>query len=153
MNYELLQKRIDTALSDMVKCIPEFKKDGSNVQDFFCADVVGARKFVQNHGGYPRSEIAEINAQTNLQAQMALLQTLEDYSPKTNPNAGLTDAQISLSHRSKYQQAPSEMQTWLEGQIQLRDVERAKAADAVKAAKATKSKAAEPKQSVSVEPE
>lgn len=153
MNYKLLQTHIDGALAEMVKCVPELKKDGSNVQDFFCADVVGARKFVQNHGGYPRSEIAEINAQTNLQAQMALLQTLEDYSPKSNSNAGLTDAQISLSHRSKYQQTPSEMQTWLEGQIQLRDVERAKAAEAVKAAKATKAKADVPDKTVVVEPE
>lgn len=153
MNYKLLQTRIDDALAAMVKCVPEFKKDGSNSQDFFCADVVGARKFVQNYGGYPRSEIAEINAQTNLQAQMALLQTLEDYSPKSNPNAGLTDAQIALSHRSKYQQAPSEMQAWLEGQIQLRDIERAKAVEAVKAVNIAKQKAAQPDKSVIVDPE
>ena len=58
MNLKLLKTHIDNALTEMVKCIPEFKKDGSNSHDFFCADVVGARKFVQNHGGYPRSEPA-----------------------------------------------------------------------------------------------
>lgn len=153
MNYKLLQIHIDNAVAEMVKCVPEFKKDGSNSQDFFCADVVGARKFVQNHGGYPRSEIAEINAQTNLQAQMALLQSLEDYSPKTNPNAGLTDAQIALSHRSKYQQSPSEMQDWLEGQIQLRDIERARAPEAATAAAAARKKPAVSGADVDVEPE
>lgn len=140
MNLKLLKTHIEESVAEMVKSIPEFKKDGSNSCDFFCADVVGARRFVQNFGGYPRSEIAEINAQASLQAQMNLLQDLEDYSPKTNPNAGLTDAQIMLSHKSKYQQAPSEMQDWLSEQIKLRDTVRYQAAQAAAKAAAANSK-------------
>lgn len=155
MNLKLLEKHIDGALTEMVKCIPEFKKDGSNSQDFFCADVVGARRFVQNYGGYPRSEIAEINAQANLQAQMNLLQDLEDYSPKTNPNAGLSDAQIMLSHKSKYQQAPSELQDWLGEQIRLRDAVRYQVAQEVQKAAAAKkaTKVEKPDSSIVVDPE
>lgn len=151
MNLKLLKKHIDGALTEMVKCIPELKKDGSNSQDFFCADVVGARRFVQNYGGYPRSEIAEINAQANLQAQVNLLHDLEDYSPKSNPNAGLTDVQIMLSHKSKYQQTPSELQDWLGEQIKLRDAVRYQVAQASQ--KPAASKVEKLDTSVKVEPE
>lgn len=135
MNQKLLNEHIAATTQIMYEPL---KKDGSNVQDFFCPDVVTTKKFAKNHGGYPRSDIAEINAQTNLQTQLALLQNLQDFSPKTNPNSGLTDAQISLSHRSKYQQAPSEMQDWLGEQIKLRDAVRYQAAQKAKKAAATK---------------
>lgn len=138
MNLELLKTHIKNTVTNMVKSVPELKKDGSNSQDFFCADVIGGRRFVQNDGGYPRSEIAEINAQASLQAQMNLLQDLEDYSPKTNPNSGLTDAQIMMSHKSKYQQTPSELQDWLGEQIKLRDVVRYQAVQEAQKAAASK---------------
>lgn len=154
MNLELLKSHIENAVTNMVKSVPELKKDGSNSQDFFCADVIGGRRFVQNAGGYPRSEIAEINAQANLQAQMNLLQDLEDYSPKSNPNAGLSDAQIMLSHKSKYQQAPSELQDWLGEQIRLRDAVRYQAAQKTQKDAAKKGAEVEkPDTSVVVEPE
>lgn len=125
MNYKELQKHIDNSLKPISTA--QLSADGSNAFDFFCADVIGAKKFVQNHGGYPRSEIAEINNQANLQIQASLLQQLEDFSPKSNPNAGLSDVEISLSHRSKYMQTASEQQDWLSSQLQIRDAKRAEA--------------------------
>lgn len=132
MNLELLKTHIKATLIKPEN-LPKMEVDGSNAGDFYVADVVGNRTFAQNFGGYPRSEIAEINAQTNLAQQVALLNNLVDYSKNSNLNAGLTDAEIMLGHRSKYQQTASEQQTWLEGQLKNRDAKRA--ADAADAAR------------------
>ena len=139
MNLELMQKHIDGALVTIDSGIEFMEKDGSNANRFFCADVVANRKFAQNFGGYPRSEIAEINAQANLEIQKSMLSQLVDFTNQPNPTAGMTDAQLMLSHRSKYQQAPSEMQSWLEGQLQIRDAQRAQMIAEAQAAAAAKS--------------
>lgn len=123
MNYSLLQDHIDDQLASIV--IEPMKADGSNVFDFYCADVVGNRKFVQNFGGYPRSEVAELMEAQTLDMQRAILNSMVDYSSGDNPTAGMSDAEIMLGHKSRYQQTPSEMQQWLEGQLQIRDAKRA----------------------------
>lgn len=155
MNFKELQKHINNSLK--LICTAQLSADGSNASDFFCADVIGAKKFVQNHGGYPRSEIAEINNQANLQLQASILQQLEDFTPKNNPNAGLSDAEISLSHRSKYMQTASEQQDWLSSQLRIRDVKRAEAvrlaeskAAAAKAAREAEIKAAAEKMNTDI---
>lgn len=122
MNYELLRAHIDAHTYN--DSYPVLESDGSNVGLFYCADVVGARRFAQNYGGYPRSEIAEINEAQSLELQMNLLSSLNDYSPKDNPNSGLSDAEIMLGHKSKYIQTPSESVRWLESQIAERDSKR-----------------------------
>lgn len=128
MNYKELLKHIkNTTYADIVK---RLAPDGSNAREFFCADVVGGRKFALNYGGYPRSEIAEINEATNVHEQAYLLSQLKDYSPSTNPNAGKTDAEIMLGHKSKYLQSASEMQSYIESQIAIRDARAAAAAAA-----------------------
>ena len=121
MNYKLLIKHIESAVTF---AFPELAKDGSNANSFFCADVVGSRRFALNYGGYPASEIAELNRAVSIEEQMNILQTLTDYSPSSNPNAGMSDAEIMLGHRSKYLQTPSETIKWLEGQIANRDAKR-----------------------------
>ena len=120
MNYELLKEHIEVSTYIDSIC-PKLNDDGSNVGDFYCADVVGNRRFAQNYGGYPRSEIAEINDAATMQEQMNLLSQLNDYTPSDNPNAGLSDAEIMLSHRSKYQQCATELQSWIVNQINIRD--------------------------------
>lgn len=121
MNIQKLQKHLDASL--VVKC-EELLFDGSNANKFFCADVVGAKRFAQNFGGYPRSEIAQINEAASLEEQLNLLNSLRDYSPSDNPNAGKTDAEIMLGHKSKYLQAASEQIAWLDAQLERRDNER-----------------------------
>lgn len=140
MNYKLLQEHIDAQLSSIV--IEPMKADGSNSSDFFCADVVGNRKFAQNFGGYPRSEVAELNEAASLEMQRAILNSMVDYSDGQNPTAGLSDAEIMLGHKSRYQQAPSEMQSWLEGQLQIRDAKRSEIIAQYQAAQAKAAKAA-----------
>lgn len=152
MDLNLLQKHIDSFIESIVPI--ELAPDGSNANDFFCADVVGGKDFVQNFGGYPRSEIAEINEQKNIQLQAAMLQKLEDYSQFNNPNAGKTDAEIALSHKSRYQQTATEMQSWLEGQLQIRDAKMAAMrAEALKKAQAVQPNVKSPDKTVNVAPE
>lgn len=133
----MLKEHIDNA--QFVGYDP-MKSDGSNADRFFCCDVVGDKNFAQNFGGYPRSDIAIINEQQNIAVQKALLDKLETIAPD-NCNAGLSDVEISLGHRSKYQQTPSEMQSWLSDQLAIRDAKRAEYARqmAVKAAEQQKS--------------
>lgn len=103
--------------------IPVLADDRSNLNQFFCADVVGNRRFAQNYGGWPRSDIAEINAQTSLAAAQNILNDLQ-IMPVSDINSGKSDAEILLSHKSKYLQTPSEQVAWLEEQIKIRDVQR-----------------------------
>ena len=118
MNQKLLNKLVESALSVLV--CREMEKDGSDANDFFCADVVSDRKFAQNFGGYPRSEIAEINEAASLEMQKLLLQNLQDFRHAADgQNAGRSDAVIALGHRSKYCQMPSEMVAWTEEQIKI----------------------------------
>lgn len=120
MNKELMQKHIDDNTYN--DAYPVLEKDGSNSDQFYAADVVGNRRFAQNYGGYPRSEIAEINAAASLEQQMSLLNDLRDMSSIDNPNAGRTDAEIMLGHKSKYLQTPSESVKWLESQLEERKI-------------------------------
>lgn len=122
MNYELLKSHIDNSYH--VDINPHLKKDNSNIEAFFCPDVVGDKRFALNFAGYPRSEIAQINAAADLNQQINLLSQLTDFSSDSNPNAGLSDADIMLGHRSKYCQTASEQVRWLESQIHERDVRR-----------------------------
>lgn len=115
-------KHIADAFNENINMV--LASDGSNKSAFYCADVVGSRKFVMNYGGYPRSEIAELNDMTNVAQMEQLLHQLGDYSPSSNPNAGKTDAEIMLGHKSKHLQTPSEVISWLEGQLHERDVAR-----------------------------
>lgn len=124
MNLDLLKEHIESC--DSIE-LPAFKEDGSNANDFFCVDLPVDREFAQNYGGYPRSDIAIINEQQNLAVQKALLDKLNVITPDTS-NAGRSDAEIMLSHRSKYQQTATEMQSWLQDQLAVRDAKRAQLA-------------------------
>lgn len=124
MNQKLWNKHIEDNL--FVDC-PVVNEDKSNIKDFYVADVVGNRKFAQNFGGHPRSDIAEINSQASLATAENLLRDLQVFEP-TNDNAGLNDAEILLGLKSRYQQTPSEMVEFCESQIQIRDAKRAEAA-------------------------
>ena len=117
-----MQKHINASYHADIN--PVLLEDNSNIGMFFCPDVVGNHRFVLNFGGYPRSEIAQINAAADLNQQINLLQSLEDFTPSENPNAGLTDAEIMLSHRSKYCQTPCEQISWLENQMHERYLQR-----------------------------
>ena len=117
-----MQSHIDNSYHSDIN--PHLKEDNSNIDAFFCPDVVGDKRFVLNFGGYPRSEIAQVNAAADINQQINLLNQLTDFTPDSNPNAGLSDADIMLGHRSKYCQTASEQVAWLESQMHERYVRR-----------------------------
>lgn len=108
----------ESEVTCILASVPTLDKDGSNKADFFLPDVIGSRKFVRNFAGYPRSDIAIINEQTNQKVAEALLNDLVDYS---SPNSVHSDTDFQLSLRSKYCQTPSEMIRYFDGELARRD--------------------------------
>lgn len=106
---------------------PEFNE--KNIKAFYRPDVIDG-SFTENYGGWPRNDIALINEQTSLEAAKVMLDNLAQM-PQSTENAGLSDAEIMLSHRSKYCQSASEVTEWLENQLALRD-SRSSSEDVVK---------------------
>lgn len=101
--------------------LPQLAKDGSNKGDFFATETMVSKKFAQNYGGYPRSDIALINEQNNISVARAMVEQLTDYSSVGSENQGKSDAEIMLSVQSKYMQAPAEFLPYLENEISKRD--------------------------------
>lgn len=100
---------------------PSLKEDGSNMSDFYsCGEDI--KSFERNESGYIRSDIARIREEQDIAVATALMSRLQEI-PSTDRNAGLTDAQILLQHRSKYCQTPSEMTKYIESQLERRDAE------------------------------
>lgn len=95
--------------------------DGSNKKDFFIPDVIGNKRFAQNYGGYPRSDIAVINEQNDLAVAKGLLESLQDYS-QPDVNQGRSDAELLLALQSKYCQTPSEQISYFANEIARRDI-------------------------------
>lgn len=121
MNRILIQERLKKVSERLDS--REVKMNEKNIDAFYVADVIAGHSFVQNYGGHPRSDIAQIEAETNMANQMSMLAMLQEM-PVSNENSGLSDAEIMLSHRSKYMQTPSESVRWLEGQLAERDAKR-----------------------------
>lgn len=122
--FDFHRESCDAFLKSVDSVVP--RPDTGNIEDFYCADVVGARSFVQNHGGHPKSDVAAINEAATLELKMNLLNDLQEI-PVDESNSGLSDAEIMLKHKSKYQQTPSELLPWLEQQIAIRDEKRSHA--------------------------
>lgn len=102
--------------------VPKLADDGSNQCDFYRADVLGSKKFVTNYGGWPRSDLALINEQTDLGVAKAMAAQLVDFnSDAPNSHRGMFDTDIILQSRSKYCQAPAEQLKFIERQISERD--------------------------------
>lgn len=100
--------------------VPVLADDKSNISDFFRVDVAGNKGVPLNYGGWPRSDLALINAQTDMGVAKALANQVT-VLPESNQNTGLTDTEIMLNGKSKYAQTPSEYMRYIEQQIELRD--------------------------------
>lgn len=116
----------DSKVTYKKKTLPKLKKDGSNRYDFFLPDVIDSHKFTANYAGWPRSDIAAINEQSNLQAAQHMLNQLPQFSDGEN-TAGLTDDAIMLSFKSKYMQTSSEMIRYFDEQLRQAQLKREKA--------------------------
>lgn len=97
------------------------EKEGKNKDDFFCAaGSIDGKEFANNYGGWPRSELAIINEQTDINVAKAMMQKLDSFDVKP-ANVGLEDEQIIGSTRSKYCQAPAEQAKFVERCLAERD--------------------------------
>lgn len=99
---------------------PVMREDGKNKGDFYGVETLCTKKFAQNYGGYPRSDIALINEQSNIMVAKQMLEQLPDFATFSNPNANKSDIEIMQSVQSKFMQSPSEMIPYIEIQIQKR---------------------------------
>lgn len=98
----------------------ELAKDGSNKDDFYCpCGTLDTKSFARNYGGYPRSDLAIINEQTDLNVAKAMLSNLVQI-PDGKPNPQ-SDAEQILSLRSKYCQSIDEQVKYTERMLTLRD--------------------------------
>lgn len=120
MNYELLRAHI--AQTTHADINPSLSKDSKNVGMFYMSSApLEMKGFMLNYGGYPRNEIAMINEQENEVVAQQLLARLTVLPEGDNPNSGLSDAEIMLSHRSKYCQTSSEQIEFIDSLLEKRN--------------------------------
>lgn len=120
----------ETAPREIV--MPTLRDDGKNKGDFFGVETLCSKKFAQNYGGYPRSDIAVINEQQNIMVAKQMLENLPDFRTSQNFNANKTDIEVLKGVQSKYMQSPSEFLPYIEQQVQKR-IDKAAAVAAYKA--------------------
>lgn len=111
---------------DLKGITPISQLSEDNFDSFYKPDVMSG-DFVLNEYGWPRSDVAILNEQTSVDAAQAILNKLVEV-PSLPANSGLTDAEIMLQHRSKYQQTPSEVTAYIERQLQMREADAMKKA-------------------------
>lgn len=103
---------------------PMLEKDGSNANAFFHPDVLPDKAFTKNHGGWPRSDIANLRDTENVAQQLELVNNLREFDslpaqlPEDATYQDLQQARLSL--RSRYQQAPSELVSYFEHELEIR---------------------------------
>lgn len=98
----------------------ELKKDGSNRHDFFCASgTLDKKSFVNNYGGWPRSDLAIINEQTDFNVAKAMLANIEQFPESQRSN--FSEAELLIMNKSKYTQSISENLAYTEKVLQFRD--------------------------------
>lgn len=120
MNYEILRAHI--AQTTHADINPVLSKDSKNINAFYSSSApMELKDFMLNYGGYPRNEIAMINDQENEVVAQQMLARLTVIPDGDNPNAGLSDAEIMLSHRSKYCQTSSEQIEFIDSLLEKRD--------------------------------
>lgn len=125
------------------KCVL-FDVNGSNSHDFAKVDVLGNKRFNDNYAGWPRSDLALIDSQSDFKVAKAMAMELVQFD-SPNVNDGLTDQEILLQAKSKYCQAPSEQMKYYERMIELRDQKRADRA-AIESRQAAEAEAARAEQ-------
>lgn len=102
-----------------------FNFDFEGLKDMFCMffrklDDYTSASFARNYGGHPRSDVALLNEQSDLNGVNAILARLSErksdgYSPD------VPDSEIRLAFKSKYCQSASEMIQYYENLIVERD--------------------------------
>ena len=99
--------------------VPKINKDKKNAAAFFQLDMMTSKSFAKNYGNHPRSDIALINEQQNLQAAQNLLNRLQVLPD--DKRVGVSESQLIANMRSKYCQTQGEMIRHFENLLEVRD--------------------------------
>lgn len=83
-------------------------------------DDLTANSFARNYGGHPRSDVALLNEQNDLNGVNAILARLDERkSDGYGPD--VSDSDIRIAFKSKYCQSASEMIKYYENLLEVRD--------------------------------
>lgn len=102
-----------------------FKFDFEGMKDMLCMffrklDDLTARSFARNYGGHPRSDIALLNEQNDLNGMTAIVNRIEErHGDGFNPD--VPDAEIRIAFKSRYCQTASEMIQYYDNILAERD--------------------------------
>ena len=115
MNYKDRKEGFPTGFFHVVR----IAKDKKNAAAFFQLDMMTSKSFAKNYGNHPRSDIALINEQQNLQAAQNLLNRLQVLPD--DKRVGVSESQLIAAMRSKYCQTQGEMVRHFENLLEVRD--------------------------------
>lgn len=100
----------------------EIEPSPDNVAAFYCAaDFETQKSFCKNFGGYPRSDIAMIIEEQNIEVAQQLAARLVQFPESGDSN--LSDTELLANARSKYCQTPAEMVAHIERLLEKRDAD------------------------------
>lgn len=101
----------------------ELAADGSNSSLFYLIVSPAEQKaFCRNEAGWPRNDIDLFMSMENQKVAAEVLSRLEEIPRNGFPSDENPDS-IRMSLMSKYQQTESEVTSWIEGQLDLQDIE------------------------------
>lgn len=105
------------------RVMPDIKCTKENVNAFYTVcDIPTQQSFARNYGGYVRSDIAQIIEEQNQEVAVQLSARLVERPDDTSDDSVVD---LIAAHRSKYVQTPSEMISWLDNQLAIRDEKQA----------------------------
>lgn len=109
----------------------KLEADKSNIKELIVADVAQGRSFLQNDGGYPMNDIDFIIRQQDANVRESLIAQLQEV-PTSGVPYDTPPEKVLQSLRSRYQQSPAEVISWLEKQIEINELDKINAQDAQK---------------------
>lgn len=115
-------KCIDVCVNKIVHRKEVLASDGSNAEKFYKADMLAldGDEF-RNYGGYPRNEIAIINEQNSIDVAKAMVEKMVVLNDDSMPESKISDADLRLGLKSRYQQTISETIDFNEKLLKIRD--------------------------------
>lgn len=98
------------------------KKDHSNLGAFYKpVSDMEQQSFCKNFGGYPRNDINVFLEAEDVKTAEALSAALIERHSDSVLDSDMSDADLILSVKSKYQQTPSELVRYYENMLEIRD--------------------------------
>ena len=111
---------VDEVLNPLVKTVE--MDETSDPHGFYqIVDDFAAQDFAKNYGGFARSDVALLEEQDDLTYVNNLLSRLSERHSDGVLESAMSDADLMLSHKSKYCQSASEKIAYYENLLKVRD--------------------------------